>query len=389
MEWRCLPLFNNLGQAQSHLSNRRRKIMKIKKPITRLAVSKDESSKRFDPSIHNTPSLPAVNWAAVGQSAPQPLSTPSGDLPKADVIVITWAEAEWAALEHVFCNSATSMSYSVRNTDSWSGWENYTKGFPSGSGVSDWTYWGSYRLVKIGSKTVILFKSNTHLDHPGQQYLAQMITRFITIAQPGLIMSIGTAGGARTGDHVGTVNVVNAGTLFESGKPENQWSKYSNQWAANWNIISQAGFKKLLFPVPTTSSDLQSLCSQFNSSYNTNYSLNELNVNNLNMGDPSPAINNLTSAGTSLLTTDSFVVATNAGNFNAFACVEMDDAIIANVCQSHSTAFGFVRNISDPVQNSALPSRAQGNWGSAVYDTYGLYTSYNGAIAAWGIIAGS
>jgi nucleoside phosphorylase len=363
--------------------------MRTKTPITRLAVSKAESSSRFTPVIHNTPPLPAVNWGAVGQSAPQPLSTPGGDLPKADVMVITWAEAEWAALEHVFINSATTQPYSARNTDTWSGWEHYTKGFPAGSGVSGWTYWGSYRLVTIGGKTVILFKSNTHLDFPGQQYLTQLITRFITTAKPGLILSIGTAGGARTGDPIGTVNIVDAGTLFESGKPQTQWPNYANAWAPNGSLIGQAGFKQLLFPVPTTSSDLQSLGAQFNSFYKTNYSLNELNVNNLNLGDPSPAINNLTGAGTSLLTTNSFVVATSAGNLSAFACVEMDDAIIASVCQSHDTAFGFVRNISDPVQNSALPASAQGNWGSAVYDAYGLYTSYNGAIAAWAVIAGS
>jgi hypothetical protein len=29
----------------------------------------------------------------------------------------------------------------------------------------------------------------------------------------------------------------------------------------------------------------------------------------------------------------------------------------------------------------------QGNWGSAVYDAYGLYTSYNGAVAAWAMLA--
>jgi nucleoside phosphorylase len=360
--------------------------MKTKEPLMRLAMSREESQQRFDPTIHNTPSIPPVDWAAIGQSAPQLLNTSPGELPKADVIVITWAEAEWAALEHVFCNSSASMSYSARNTDNWSGWVEYKEGVPS---VKGWNYWGSFRMVKVGSKTVILFKSNTHLDYPGQQYLSQMITRFITNAKPQLILSIGTAGGARTADHIGTVNVVHAGTLYESGKPPSQWPKYSNQWSAGWSMINQPGFKKLVFPVPTTSGDLESICSQFNSFYKTNYKVSDLNIDNLNMGDASPAINNLTGAGTSLLTTDSFVVATSAGNFNSFACVEMDDAVIADVCAGHKTAFGFVRNISDPVQNSALPEKAQGNWGSAIYDAYGLYTSYNGALAAWAIIAAS
>ena len=70
------------------------------------------------------------------------------------------------------------------------------------------------------------------------------------------------------------------------------------------------------------------------------------------------------------------------------AVIEMDDAVIGKVCKSKNVHFGFIRNVSDPVQNAALPSAVQGNWGSAIYDSYGVYTSYNGALAAWAIIAG-
>jgi hypothetical protein len=34
-----------------------------------------------------------------------------------------------------------------------------------------------------------------------------------------------------------------------------------------------------------------------------------------------------------------------------------------------------------------LPPKVQGNWGSAVYDAYGFYTSYNGAITTWAMLA--
>ncbi|PYQ28018.1 MAG: hypothetical protein DMF56_17910 [Acidobacteria bacterium] len=30
----------------------------------------------------------------------------------------------------------------------------------------------------------------------------------------------------------------------------------------------------------------------------------------------------------------------------------------------------------------------QSNWGSYIYDAYDLYTSYDGALAAWAILAG-
>jgi nucleoside phosphorylase len=95
----------------------------------------------------------------------------------------------------------------------------------------------------------------------------------------------------------------------------------------------------------------------------------------------------MTTAGTPLITADSFVVGTSDGKYDHFACIEMDDAIIAEACQGSGTQFGFVRNISDPVQNVALPVKDQGNWGSAIYDSYGLYTSYNGALAAWAMLS--
>jgi hypothetical protein len=64
----------------------------------------------------------------------------------------------------------------------------------------------------------------------------------------------------------------------------------------------------------------------------------------------------------------------------------MDDAVIGEACAASRTAYGFVRNLSDPVQNSALPAKTQGDWGSAIYDAYGFYTSYNGAVAAWAML---
>lgn len=105
------------------------------------AVSDAEYTKKFVPSINNTPDLPVINWDAIGQSAPGLLDTPA-DLPTADVVVITWAAAEWAALHHVFCASASAMPYGERNKASWSGWQKYSDGVPVGL-----DYWGYFRLV--------------------------------------------------------------------------------------------------------------------------------------------------------------------------------------------------------------------------------------------------
>jgi len=346
------------------------------------AVSPAEFSKTFVPSITNTPPLPAINWALVGAQGPQLLTTPN-QLPAADAVVITWAESEWVAMQHVFCDGSNPMTYGKRTEGSWSGWIKYTDGAPSGLG-----YWGYYRLVRVGAAQVLLFKSNVHYAaSQGEQNLEELINRFIQNVKPDLILSIGTAGGARLTDPVGTVNVVHTDALYESNQPQTSWPSFTNKWAADWTLLGPKTFSKLLFPIPTTPTDLKSIVAQFNKFYSTKYSLTMLNPNNLNSGAALPAINNLTGAGTPLVTARSFVVANTTGNLAKFACVEMDDAIIARTA-SGKTAFGSVRNISDPLQAAALPAAFQGHWGEAIYTAYGFYTSYNGALAAWAILRG-
>jgi hypothetical protein len=353
-------------------------------PKLRLGLSLSEA--KLNPVISNTPPLPIIDWTKVGQSAPTLPATPSGSLPKADAVVITWADAEWAAMEHVFCASNATMPYTKRTEGTWSGWEKWAKNLPSGA-ASNWNYWGYYRLIQISARNVLLFKSNTHLDWPGAKYLQDMIAMLAADVKPRLILSIGTAGGAKPTDHIGTVRIASAGTLYESGQPSGSWPVYSNSWNAPGAILANPGFKSLLFSIPTTAADLQSLCTQFNKFYNTNDTLAQLNPGNLNMGDTSPQIDNQTGGAVSLLTTPTFVVGSIAGTYQAYTCIEMDDAVIGEACKTAGVSFGFVRNISDPVQNSALPVKAGGNWGSVIYDAYGLYTSYNGALAAWAVLA--
>jgi nucleoside phosphorylase len=356
-------------------------------PKLRFGISlKEATASPFSPAIANAPPLPAVNYGLVGKQPPSLLPTPAGRLPQASAVVMTWADAEWAALQHVFCAGGSAMPYSARSQGTWSGWEKYTAKLSSGA-PSNWTYWGYFRLVQVSGQPVLLFKSNTHLDWPGATYLVALIKLLAAEVQPTVILSIGTAGGAHTQDHIGTVRAVSAGTLYEAGQSQPNWPEYKNGWTAGNAIMGTAQFKQLLFPVPTRAGDLQALCSQFNQQYGSSYTLAQLDPDGLNMGDAVPQIANQTGGGASLLTTSTFVVGTTAGNYQTFTSIEMDDAVIGEACTSIRMPFGFVRNVSDPVQSAALPSQVQGNWGSAVYDAYGFYTSYNGALAAWAILA--
>jgi hypothetical protein len=73
----------------------------------------------------------------------------------------------------------------------------------------------------------------------------------------------------------------------------------------------------------------------------------------------------------------------------------MDDAVVGYAANLEKIDFVFVRNISDtlvPVEtptNQAIPDPARRAWSSAVYNAYGMFTSFNGALAAWAAIAAS
>jgi len=355
-------------------------------PKARFGVTLQEANAASGFAIVDAPALPPVDFAAVGMSAPTLPATPAGHLPKASAVVITWAEAEWAALQQVFCGGALSMPYSDRTRGTWPDWQEYSSNLPTGA-PAEWTYWGYYRLVEISGSAVLLFKSNTHLDFPGATYLKALTDLLIRQVAPSVILSIGTAGGANPQDHIGTVRGVSAGTLYEPGQPPGNWPLYENAWQAGSAVLTHANFNQLLFPVPTKISDLETLCAQFNRQYGSSYTLSQLDPDGLNLGEASPRIYNQTGGGTSLLTASTFLVGNTAGIYQAFACIEMNDAVIGEACAASLTPYGFVRNLSDPVQNSALPPKAQGNWGSAIYDAYGFYTSYNSALAAWAFLA--
>ncbi len=347
---------------------------------------KKSTSAEF-PTIPGLPDLPAIDWQAIQAEAPKLLDTPAEKMPEADVVVITWASAEWAAMQHVFIESDQAMPYSDSTYGGWSGWQKYDLDMPPETGSEDWDYWGYYRLVEINDKKVLLFKSNTHLDWPGEKYLADLIYRINEYVKPKLILSIGTAGGCRLNDHIGAVNVVNAATMYKKGKPASDWKNYSNNYQPAWDIINNSAFSSLLFTIPANEKNLTELKDQFNHHYHTDYKLSELNVDDLDLPEGLPVLSNLTTSDTPLLTAATFVVGTTSGEYQDFAVIEMDDAVIARVCEDEGVAFGFVRNVSDPAQNAELPDKVQGNWGSAVYDVFGFYTSYNGALVTWAMLA--
>src|ERR1700733_5674534 len=322
------------------------------------------------------PPLAPIDWPSIGLVGPTLLNTPESITGvAADVVVIMWADSEWAPIHHIFCKSSASMPYSSPAPESYPGWIRDD---------ADGRKWGEYRLVQVGDRRVLLYKSNIHYAYQGAAALTSLIRRLINLqTKTPLILSTGTAGGANSHDHVGTVVIVNSAALWDQSKAPSEWPQYSRTWHPSTSRL--ASIEALLVPIPVTNDGLTYLVQQFDEHTNSDDSLDELDPLQLNHADIKPQIHDLTGAGTALLTANEFLVGTTENKLDSYACVEMDDAIIAAECQKESILYGSVRNLSDPAQPPVL-GRTGGAWGSCVYDVYGFYTSYNGALAAWAAI---
>ena len=355
--------------------------------------------------------LPAIDWSLAGQSAPVPVPIDYGgagqSLPRADALVMTWTNAEWAAMDHVFVRSGKAESPSAALPTAGS-WYLYDKGAPaSGSGSGANRLWGYYQLVRIASsggasRTVLLFKSDAHLAHP--PYLAGLTREFqdaVADVKPSRVYSIGTAGGATEAQNLGDVAITNGATCRLSlpenaGSAENGKTFTCESFFPNVTALLPQVQQKLFFKLSNvaTPAEWQRVLAQAKRGSQgaslAPYSLEDLMngpIEPQNLGAPKA----VDFKGTPLLTTDTYFIA--AGNSPGFAALEMDDAVIAAAASQLSIPFAFIRNISDAViatqarNGSPIAEAARQAWSSAQYDHFGVYGSFNGALAAWATLA--
>lgn len=362
------------------------------------------------------PPLPKVDWAKINNKAPTNLNInyqgPNAPLPAADIVVITWTNAEWAAFDHVFCNSKKPMTA----TDiSWQkDWVAYTKGAPPPPATgTNFHLWGYYRMVQITGQSgkklkVLLFKAQAHLAYdPYLKGLTAMTTNILDDTGAKYMYSIGTAGGVSDTDLLGNTVVTNSAHLMMTN-PNNLPSQFNNQtftcnsWFPSFDLMGKTK-KVLFFPLSKVASMKQydylfgELCTKIYNNGKPIANMDGIAVTDLVNAPLEPK--NLKKPQTidckdkPLLTTDFYYIA-QPGDAAKYCILEMDDAVLAQVAGSKGVAFAFVRNVSDPVVPSltaagqTIPDIVRTDWSSFIYDTFGFYTSYNGALSTWATIAG-
>jgi len=340
--------------------------------------------------------LPAIHWSEYGVSSDQqPISLdppanwmPFMPLPIADVVVLTWTKAEWAALNQVFCSYTQPMTLDDVAHGAWmKPWTFYARNYytiqqdmvnvvkASQGGAPSLTNqaWGSFRMVHLAGQRVLLLKSDMHLTQDGRSLpLRQFVAHICQEAQPAYVLSVGTAGGVRSEDALGCALITNAAYFYlleDFKNAEFNRTTVTSSWQPATGLLPTA--QRLLIQVP-------------------GYTVLPLSPHyppgaSITPNAPASSIKVVTPQP--IITTDSFMFGTTTNGLEQFGCIiEMDDAVVGMACDQHNTPFGFIRNVSDPVINGLLPPAIQTSWAGYIYQQLGLYTSFNGALAAWAVM---
>ena len=341
---------------------------------------------------------------------PRPAATDK--LPEADVLVVTWTVAENDGLADVLTpgfSRKTWNFYSRRFTD------HYLPLIREGAPSRQAKRLGSYFVTKVGTKKVVCFKSELHLNQDGINLKADGVTpsptktgratlpvkdlfkQMIEEVKPKLVITTGTSGGVFGKHALGDV-VVTRGAKFRladefKNEPFNHIDKTGPQYTSDW-AVPTAQFAKA-----------QELMAKFTPK------LKEPNFAPPTKRYPFPGAPITAPANTPeirldgtgglpkfhpILTTDFFEFGTSKNKLEEQGCaVEMGDAVLGLVCSEMQTPPNWlvVRNLSDPQINGDLPTKPsvpdmQAHWAVWYYEQYGYWTSVTGALACWAVIAG-
>ena len=127
------------------------------------------------------------------KTGPAPRRSSNSPLPRADVLLVTWTVDEGHALSRVL----------TPGKDSHNDYLSYTHNFATistkmrkGCPAIEAKRLGAYWTTTIGKKSVVVFKSDSHMSQDGPQLPNIDVWRQIILeVQPELVITTGTAGG--------------------------------------------------------------------------------------------------------------------------------------------------------------------------------------------------
>jgi Phosphorylase superfamily len=299
------------------------------------------------------------------KTGPKPKGSGSGPLPKANVLVVTWTVDEGHALSRVLTPGKDSRNDYLSYTHNFAAIaKNMRKGCPALEARRLGAYW----TTTIGKKSVVVFKSDSHMSQDGPKLPnIQVWRQIIQEVKPNLVITTGTAGGIGKQFEVGDV-IVSPIVRFDC------ISKFKKQPFAQAHYRSTAA-------KPTQFATAQSL-----------FKANAAQLPKDNTRQPKIFRVTPTALTSSVVTTDFFGFDTSDNHFKLQGLgdvSEMGDGILGLVTSEMGKAaprWLAIRNVSDPQIKAEGTLKQQEQVAAQIYKGFGRWSTVCSAITCWASI---
>ena len=297
----------------------------------------------------------------------KPRGRSNSQLPQADVLVVTWTVDEGHALSRVLTPGKDSRNDYTPYTHNFAA---ISKKMRAGCPALELKRLGTYWTTSIGTKSAVIFKSDSHMSQDGPQLPNIDVWRqIIGEVRPKLVITTGTAGGIGTEFEVGDVIVSSIVRFDCTAKCKKQKFAQSHYTSA-----------------PAKASHFAKARSLFKAN------APQLPKDNTRL----PKIVRVApdALGSSVVTTDFFGFDTSDNHYKLKGLgdvSEMGDAILGMVASEmgeRAPRWLAIRNVSDPqIKADGLTIGQQAAIAAQIYKGFGRWSSVCSAIACWAAIA--
>jgi len=290
----------------------------------------------------------------------------SSPLPRADVLVVTWTVDEGHATSRVLTPGMDSRNDYRPYTHNYSAISRKMVGrCPARQLKRLGTYW----MTTIGQRSVLVFKSDSHMSQDGPQLPNIDVWRqIITEVRPQLVLTTGTAGGIGKQFEVGDV-IVSPTVRFDCKKKFKSRPFHDASYSSVPAKTKYLATARRLFKANATQ-------------------LPKDNARRPRIFTSAPG-----ALARSVVTTDFFGFDTSNDYYQLQGLgyvSEMGDAVLGLVCQelgAQAPRYVAVRNVSDPqIRADGMTLQQQAALAAQIYKAYGRWSTVCSAIACWALI---
>jgi hypothetical protein len=297
----------------------------------------------------------------------KPASGGDSPLPRADVLVVTWTVDEGHALSRVLTPGKDSRNDYLSYTHNYA---TISKKMRAACPALEAKRLGAYWTTTIGKKSVVIFKSDSHMSQDGPKLPNIDVWRqIIDEVRPSLVITTGTAGGIGKDCEVGDV-VVSPIVRFDC------ISKFKAQPFAQAHYASVS-------PKTTHFTTARSL-----------FKTNAARLPPDNKRPPKIIRVPVTGLSASVVTTDLFGFDTSDNHYKLQglgSVSEMGDGVLGLVASEMGASaprWLAIRNVSDPqIDATGLTLKQQAAIAAQIYKGFGRWSSVCSAITCWASIA--